>query len=198
MRMRLLTIVAFVLTGATVAIADSTLKIGHEISDGVSPVSVPVLLDTTEQVQGFVVAFAFDPLVLSFNAFDFTGAVAPEFQVATDHLGGITYGAVMDFEPPFFGQTIGPGNDILLMNVIFNPLVPGPTVTDLTLVDGVFGDPALDNVIVVEGLSIGQSEGLALSNGSVTIIPLPAAVWAGLGLLGGLGAIGTVRRRKRR
>ena len=85
--------------------------------------------------------------------------------------GGGTLGVVLDFNPPFAGQTIAIGAANHIANYVYcckNPVtyptgdpVPPSEFSPLTFADDTFGNPPLNNVIVVAGLSSGDGSGRA-------------------------------------
>ncbi|MEC9476606.1 MAG: hypothetical protein VX764_06185, partial [Planctomycetota bacterium] len=134
-----------------------------------------ILLDNSlGGVQGYVTAMTHDPTVITLLAIA-KGAAADaagaEFEISNIYENGGTLGVVLDFSPPFDGQTIPQGNDVHLASYTYVPNnsniytegdpEPAAETSDLTLVNGALGSPALDNVIVVGGLSItpGREDG---------------------------------------
>jgi hypothetical protein len=144
---------------------------------------VQILLDNDAgATQGFVLSISHDPGVATLVDINTDGteteAAGAEFE-ATNILGnGGTIGVVLDFTAPFDGQAIPAGQDLHIANYCYScPVVtyfegttPPPTVsTALTFVDGVFGAPPLDNVVVVGGLSINPNQ----TNGQLNCVPCP-------------------------
>ena len=160
------------------------LKLGAGQSKFGSVAEVPVTLSTTDQVQGLVACFEWDGTkgtgvdlvrgpVIATNALANTVVirVEPSFMVL---------GVVMDSDGQG-GEVIKPGNNQLLATAKIkcgadpNPSTPGDAVlTPLTFADGKFatvsGGPLLDNIVVVGGLSVGKTEGLVLTNGSINCL----------------------------
>lgn len=137
--------------------------------------TVPIEMDSPDAVQGFVLAIAHSgpPLVdININGTS-TEAAGAEFVV--DNIApaggpGGTLGVVLDFDAPFGGQTIPAGTSVIANFVYDCPSLPvgsSPQTSDLTFVDGALGAPALDNVIVVAGLSINPD----LNDGTITCTP---------------------------
>ncbi|MGE3164452.1 MAG: dockerin type I repeat-containing protein [Planctomycetota bacterium] len=157
----------------------ATLSIGDiVINSNVSNVGcAPITLDNgSGPVQGFVLAIQ-DTAGLTLTAINIAGATViagAEFVVPNinNAANGGTLGVVLDFSAPFNGQTIPTGSAVIAefcYRCDSPPVDPAPaSVEALTFVDGVLGSPALDNVIVVAGLSISP----ILDNGSVTCLPV--------------------------
>ncbi|MGA1534132.1 MAG: dockerin type I repeat-containing protein [Planctomycetota bacterium] len=136
-----------------------------------------LMSNQTGDVQGFALAVAHDDAVLDLEAIDLTGTVTeaqdPELTIPQLYANGGTLGVVLDFTPPFDGQVIAVGVDQHIANFTYssdNELVdPDPAITtDILLVNGLIGVPALDNVIVVGGLSLRP----ALVSGTYTSLPV--------------------------
>jgi hypothetical protein len=128
-----------------------------------------ILLDNSGGgVQGFVLSIAHDDSLLNLLGVDISGTVTDdvgaEFVVINIEGNGGTIAVVLDFTPPFDGHEIDPGEGQHIANfcyLVLDPLIvtdeeplPDPIITDLTFVDGVFGDPPLSNLVVIGGLSI--------------------------------------------
>ena len=130
-------------------------------------------------VQGFVLSIAhplaavtLEAITLTDTVTDAAGAEFVVSEIDNDVLGGGTLAVVLDFNSPFNGQTIPVAADNHIANFCYScnnpPVLPDPPVSfDLEFVNGVFGTPALDNVIVVGGLSLFPE----LINGQVTCLP---------------------------
>lgn len=167
----------------TLAVEDATLV---SLEQG----AVRVLLSNESgAVQGFVLAIAHDPALLQLDEINVEGtvteAIGAEFVAPnTSPAGGVggTVGVVLDFNAPFFGQTIPVGFDQHVANYVYTALpdllegVDAPLSTNLNFIDGALGSPVLDNVLVIVGLSVQP----ILIDGVVTIDPHPEAVDLGL------------------
>ncbi|MGE4631905.1 MAG: hypothetical protein AAEJ47_02600, partial [Planctomycetota bacterium] len=143
---------------------------------------VRILLDNSlGGVQGFVIAMTHDPSVITLEDISTgadTDAAGAEFTISNIYSDGGTLGAVLDFTSPFDGQTIPQGTDLHLASYTYScnnaniytegDPVPTAETSDLTLADGVLGSPALDNVIVVGGLSVAP----LLEDGTFTCDPV--------------------------
>ncbi len=129
-----------------------------------------VLLDNSlGGVQGFVTAVTHDPAVLTLEGIttgEATDAANAEFQLSNIYPDGGTLGVVVDFTAPFDAQTIPMGNGQHIATytyscnnanvyVLGDPGTPPPPESStLALANDTLGDPRLDNVIVVAGLSV--------------------------------------------
>ena len=83
-------------------------------------VTVPVTMTCTDPVQGFVLAVAFDTTKLTAmdaRAAGATVAAGVELVVSEIIPEGLTMGVVLDFNPPYDGQTIPGGTDQLIAEV---------------------------------------------------------------------------------
>ena len=129
-------------------------------------------------VQGFVLAISHDESVLTLEEINLEGTVTDsigaELVVPQVVSGGGTIGIVLDFQSPFDGQTIPLGNDQHIANYKYscNDTIIEPAMalsTALTFLDGTLNSPPLDNVIVVNGMSINP----ALNDGTYTCLPIP-------------------------
>jgi len=146
---------------------------------------VRILLDNDAgATQGFVLSISHDAAALTLTDINLTGtateAAGAEFVAVNTLASGGTIGVVLDFNAPFDGQTIAAGQNIHIANYCYtcnNPIlvpddgvtpIPPTQMTDLTFVDGVFGTPPLDNVVVVGGLSINPN----LNNGTFGCEPV--------------------------
>ncbi|MDE0961147.1 MAG: hypothetical protein OSB09_10230, partial [Planctomycetota bacterium] len=143
-----------------------------------------VLLDNSlGGVQGFVTAVTHDPAVITLEAISSgaaTNAANAEFQLSNLYTNGGTLGVVLDFVAPFGAQTIPIGNGQHLATYTYscnnaNVYVlgepgtpPPPESSTLALADDTLGEPRLDNVIVVAGLSVSP----LLESGNFTCEPV--------------------------
>ncbi|RTZ90653.1 MAG: hypothetical protein DSY81_11810 [Bacillota bacterium] len=151
---------------------------GSVLADGMSIGDARVLLSNSSgPVQGFVIAVAHGGDELTLQEITLVGtlteAVGNEFEVTNLYADGGTIGVVLDFQPPFEGQTIPTGTDnhIATYRYSCNGIIYLPDsdlVTPLTPINSYIGDPLLDNVIVVGGLSLSPS----LEAGSMTCIAI--------------------------
>lgn len=152
------------------------------------PVTTQVLLDSSsEAVQAYVVAAQHDPSVVSLvgASIDGTDAAAngAEFVFVDTFPNGALIAVVMDYDPPFADQSVsGTAGaeasvatlsyvlevDRNLSNCDVDPSEPGADITtSIQLVDGVFGSPVQENVIVIAG----QSKNPELVSGTLTFGP---------------------------
>ncbi len=155
----------------TMRIEDSSID-----SDGSGSARV-LLSNSSGDAQGFVLSITHDPAFVSLVDIDLgssTNSAGAELVVSELYATGGTLGVVLDFETPFDGQSIAAGNDNHIASYVYSSQIdiedPAPAQsTALTFEDGVLGSPALDNVIVVGGISLSPT----LENGSLTILPTP-------------------------
>ena len=158
--------------------ATLTIGTGSSAGDG----CVMITLDNdVGPTQGFVLSISHDPAVITLVDINLDGTATEtagaEFVQTDFPAGGGTVGVVLDFSAPFGGQTIPAGQDTHIANFCYECVtevtysgmpIPPTVTTDLTFVDGVFGSPALDNVVVVGGQSINP----ILENGSFDCVPV--------------------------
>ena len=143
-----------------------------------------VLLDNSlGGVQGFVTAVTHDPAVLTLEGIttgEATEAANAEFHLSNIYPNGGTMGVVVDFTAPFDAQTIPMGNGQHIATytyscnnanvyVLGDPGTPPPPESStLALANDTLGEPRLDNVIVVAGLSVAP----LLESGNFTCEPV--------------------------
>ncbi|MGE4633413.1 MAG: hypothetical protein AAEJ47_10280, partial [Planctomycetota bacterium] len=134
-------------------------------------------------IQGFVTIVAHDVATVTLEAITSgadTDAANAEFTVANLYENGGTFGVVLDFQPPFDGQTIPEGVGVHLASYHYScnnenlyeddgsTPPPAAETSPLTLVDGLLGDPVLNNLLVIAGLSVAPD----LLNGTFTCEPV--------------------------
>ncbi|MGE4618719.1 MAG: hypothetical protein AAEJ04_02805 [Planctomycetota bacterium] len=161
----------------------ATLTIEEASANSAGEGCARILLDNSGGgAQGFVISIEHDDSILELVGIDIVGTVTEEvgaeFLVTSNEGTGGTIGVVLDFDPPFDGHEIEAGEDQHIANYcyrVLNPVVvtdaepiPAAVVTDLTFVDNVFGNPPLENLVVIGGLSIDP----ILENGQFTIDPI--------------------------
>ena len=168
--------------GSTSAFAGgNSLTIGNGSATGLESGTVDVTMDASSDVEGFVLAIGFDTSLISVTNIEIIGdasaslpeLVAPElFDVA----GGATLGVVLETDGvDALGHVIPAGSGLSIARLTISPdiLVAATTPVDLLFTDGTFNSPTLDNVIVQGGLSVGQGQGLGLTNGVFTLFAPP-------------------------
>jgi hypothetical protein len=168
-----------VLSLSAKSMAAQSLKLGTATGSNGDTVSVKLLLSSTQNVQGLVSAFDWDGSKLEGTNLVQSAALASANTVVKriEPAYGVL-GVVMDSDG-VGGEIIPAGNDIDVFTLSLKIKVGStgaPIVVPLTFHDGVYatvdtGVP-LDNIVVVGGLSIGVVDGLVLTNGSVTIVPV--------------------------
>jgi hypothetical protein len=143
-----------------------------------------VMMRNLDPVEGYVVALCHDPAKLELQEIALgNAATAAEFSAADISANGGTFGVVMDFEAPFEQDAkaipAGDARHIARYNYCCLSLpAQGVDATPLIFCDNVLGSPLKENVIVVGGLSISKTEGLALENGTfecraISVAPPP-------------------------
>ncbi len=136
--------------------------------------AVRIMVDNREPVEGFILSLVHDQGV-QLDSIDVSGtatqAAGAEFTHNVLYPGqGGTLGVVLDFDPPYAGQTIpatGHAMHIANYNFTYKGTVLEPNTSakiNLNLVDNVFGTPKLQNMLVQGGLSVFPQ----LVGGSVT------------------------------
>ena len=152
--------------------AQKSLDIGSATG---TDVTLPVTLTSDEGVQGLVLSVGVDAMKLTATDIRAAGAtIANNAELIVGEVlpDGVTLGVVMDFNPPYDGQEIPTGSDQLIAEVDLTALVVLPCGDTETIAvnfqDGL-NSPPLANILVVDGMSIGETEGLALNGGAVTV-----------------------------
>ena len=152
-----------------VVVAQPTLKVGSDTSKVGGNIELPLTLDTKDAVQGLTVVLEWDADSAVGKDFD-PEPVIEKADMVVERIedGFLVLGVVMDTDGKD-NEMIAPGEDILLGTLILE-CVGDEGSTPVRFVDGkhasVDGGPVLDNVVVIEGESIGDEEGLNLENGS--------------------------------
>ena len=120
-----------------------------------------ILLDSPTEVQGFVLSLEHDASAKldGIALGTVTEAVGAEFVVSRVYPDGGTLGVVLDFDPPYLGQVIPAGDGLHIATYSYVavdcPACPADdVVAGVRFVDGKFGSPPLENVLVVAGLSV--------------------------------------------
>ena len=158
--------------------AQQSLTIADATTQGLSEFNTEVVLQSTAETQGYVLAVGFDSSVLTATDFSVEGtdveSIGAELIAAEILAGGMTLGVILDAQSPFDGTAI-PEGESTVGRLSFTPatIVTTDSTTQLSFVDGTFNSPPLDNLIVQNGLSLGVVEGLILNDGTVTLTPPP-------------------------
>jgi len=161
--------------------AQQSLTISNGSTQGTDSLTLDVLMTSTDESEGFVLAIGLDPLFLSADDLSIAGTITEstgaELAVTEVFMNGVTLGVVLDTQSPFDGQTIPAGTDQVIARLSATPqqLVTSNTDTAVSFVDGVLNSPALTNLLVQGGLAIDASNGLGLNDGLVTLMPPPPA-----------------------
>jgi hypothetical protein len=122
---------------------------------------VPIVLTTTLELEGFVIAAVHDPAALQLTDVHVDGTDTADF--GADFVGvelfpnGGTLGVVFDLIPPFEGNTMPPGRNYVAAKFNYACLandLAGPSTTEVRLVDNVVGNPPKENIVISSGVSI--------------------------------------------
>ena len=195
----------FALIVCGTAAAAPTMQLGTDTALVGQTVEIPLTLTIEQElVQGLVAAFSWNGAVgagvdLLMGA-DIL-AISPDLWITRVEPDYMVLGMVVDTDG-MGPETIGPGIDLHIATAVISGLAPG--TSPVVFVDNTYamtdGGPVLDNIVVIGGLSVGQGDGLVLTNGSFTIeavpndvVPAPGAIV--LGSIG-IGIIGWLRRRR--
>ncbi|MGE4618817.1 MAG: hypothetical protein AAEJ04_03295, partial [Planctomycetota bacterium] len=159
--------------------AQQSLSISDGSTQGLASTSLEISMNATAEVQGYVLAIAFDDSQASASDLAPSGAAsAAELIVAEILSGGVTLGVVMDADAPY-GDTssIPAGNGTTIASLSMTPtgVVESDTSLAIEFSDGTLNSPPLDNIIVQGGLSVGAAEGLGLNGGTLTLLEPPPA-----------------------
>jgi len=159
---------------------------------GVATVSLSLSNPGTD-VEGLVATFEWDSAVGVGEALNDGPAISGANVVSRRvEAGYMALGVVMDSDGAG-GEVIPAGMNQLLANAEIRCTALGTTA--VTFVDGKYAlegdDPLLDNIIVAGGLSIGATDGLALSNGSFECKAgvVEMKLGNGLGTFGGVASV---------
>ena len=154
-------------------VSSNELKLGSGNAEFGSEVSVPLTLDTTDQVQGLVAAFDWDGALGTGAGLDdgagIAGADSVFKRIEADYM---VLAVVVDINGSA-PDSIGPGPALAIATA---RITCGQTAGTSPVVfrDGLYasanGGPVQDNVVVVGGLSFGASEGLTLTDGSFSCL----------------------------
>jgi len=169
-----------ILSAAALPAQGRALKLGTATGSLGQTASVGLRMDSDSQVQGLVAAMDWNGAELQGTDLVSGAALAAaDVVVARVEPAFAVLGVVMDNDGRD-GEIIPPGANIDVATLKVKCLGPsGDTdvVTPVVFKDGTYsaavGGPLLDNIIVVGGLSIGRTEGLVLTNGSVRCTPPP-------------------------
>jgi len=151
-------------------VSKNGLELGSDVSKVGTDADIPLTLDTTDQVQGVVATFDWTPSVGTGSALVPGPAIATADTVV-QNVGAsfMVLGVVMDSDGSD-GEIIAPGNDLLLATAkIRCASTEGSSPVEFQnfMYPAASGGPLLENIVVVGGLSIGETEGLTLTDGRV-------------------------------
>jgi hypothetical protein len=125
-----------------------------------SEVTLTVLGSTTEPLDAFTVVVTFPVDVLEAQGFDLAGTIteeqAPELVVPNldNEQGFAILTVILDFVPPFDRQKIPAGEAMSLCALQFRVAPDAADGTYPVVLENDQGDPPLDNIFVVGGLTI--------------------------------------------
>lgn len=195
-----ITLVAVLLFGFNgAAMAQQSLTISDGMTEGLTPKTLPVSMNASEDVEGFVLAIGFDDSLIAASDVVAVGdAAEAELLVPAVFPSGVTLGVVMEFELPFDSRVIEAGNEIVIASLTVTPkvVVSSETAVALNFVDGVLSSPPLHNIIVQGGMSIGSGQGLGLNDGVLILQqgpPTTMYIEDGSAPADGSGTLGEVR-----
>jgi len=151
-------------------VSQNGLELGSDASKVGTDADIPLTLDTTDQVQGVVATFDWTPSVGTGAALVPGPAIATADTVV-QNIGAsfMVLGVVMDSDGAD-GEIIAPGNNLLLATArIRCASTEGSSPVEFQnfMYPAASGGPLLENIVVVGGLSIGETEGLTLTDGRV-------------------------------
>src|SRR5688572_12793892 len=149
-------------------VSENELTLGEDVSKVGTDADVPLTLDTTDQVQGVVATFDWTPSVGTGSALVPGPAIATADTVV-QNIGAsfMVLGVVMDSDG-VDGEIIAPGNNLLLATAKIRCASTegsSPVEFQNLMYPAASGGPLLENIVVVGGLSIGETEGLDLNDG---------------------------------
>ncbi|MGQ9590891.1 MAG: dockerin type I domain-containing protein, partial [Planctomycetota bacterium] len=147
--------------GVRLPVANAEMRVERVLAVSEQTVEARVFLTAPDPVEGFVTALRHDPR-LRLESISIEGTAAAEngadFSSFDLVPGGGTAGVVMDLFEPFLGNTIPPGDNLPVARYAFScpQVAAGEPQLELPLelVDGVFGNPPKENIIVVGGRSL--------------------------------------------
>jgi len=122
---------------------------------------VPIMLTTTIELEGFVVAAVHDQAALRLLGIHTDGtdteSLGADFVGFELFANGGTLGVVFDLVPPLEGNSMLPGNNYVAGEFeyacVANDLSEAST-TEVRLVDNVVGEPPKENIVISGGVSI--------------------------------------------
>ena len=149
--------------------AETELRLVGTTVSGFAPATISVRLDSDVEVTGFTLAVEFDPSLIAAIAVDAAG-VAADAEVVLGEIFPDTGGVLLHVEIDNDGSgptSIGPGDDVLVAEILVTALDPSLVSTPVAFTDGVIGSPAVTNQVALTTGPVDASGGLALVGSSV-------------------------------
>ena len=137
-------------------------------------VTVPITMDSGENVQGYVLSVAVPAALTVTDVENVAPSTGDEAELVVSEIlpEGFTLGVVMDFNAPYDGQEIPAGNNVKIAEAAMeaNLVLPCGDTQDVGIAfqDGL-NSPPLSNLLVIDGMSIYEDDGLVLTGGTVTV-----------------------------
>lgn len=180
----LVLVFSIVIGGATTALEagggpPASMSLSSATIQGLGSATLDLTMGISQTgAQGYVACIGYDGSLVEVTDLSVGAAAASvgaELVSPEIFADGATLGVVLDAEAPFDGQMIPPGggHEVGLMTVNATGIVTTDTDVAFDFVDGVLNNPALSNIVVIGGLSIGAADGLETNNGTVTLTPPP-------------------------
>lgn len=155
---------------------EATVSVGDAIGFVGDPISVPLSVSSQADIEGLQVAFDWDGGIAEATGFTPSSLIADADLLILNFLPTQDFFAlVIVIDDDNSEPRVIPAGTNELGTADFNALAVGPTPLEFrdNAYATVAGSPTIDNIFVVGGLSFGQTSGLTLVNGSLTIEPSP-------------------------
>ncbi|MEM7261794.1 MAG: hypothetical protein AAF488_07355, partial [Planctomycetota bacterium] len=152
--------------------AETELRLVGTTISGFAPATISVRLDSDVAVTGFTLAVELDPAFLAAISIDAAG-VAVNADVALGEIFPATGGVLLHLEVDDDGSgpiSIGPGEDLLVAEILVAAIDPSLVSTPIGFADGVFGSPSVTNHVDLISGPIDATAGLTLVGSSVASV----------------------------